>query len=115
MWYAVVLSDRELNPAILNGLPGLPGIPGTVPLVSGRAPAPFWFLSLGWLAPGCAGVGTPCPGAAGPGTAGVTDPPAGHALVAALVPRERGDPWADRWMDDPAAPLPTSPSCQLPS
>ncbi len=71
MRYAVVLADRELNPEILNGLPGLPGIPGTVPLVSGRAPAPFWFLSLIWFAPGGTGVGTACPGAAGPGTAGL--------------------------------------------
>lgn len=67
----MVLADRELNPEMLNGLPGLPGIPGTVPLVSGRAPAPFWFLSLSWFAPGAIGVGTACPGAAGPGTAGV--------------------------------------------
>ena len=43
-------------------------------------------------------------------TTRVPFPPAGHALVAALVPRERG-----AGMDEPAAPLPTSPSCQLPS
>ena len=67
----MVLADRELNPEILNGLPGFAGIPGTVPLVSGRAPAPFWFLSLSWFAPGCVGVGPACPGTAGPGAAGV--------------------------------------------
>lgn len=42
----VLLPDWELSAEVLNGLPGLFGIPGTVPLVSGRAPAPFWFLSL---------------------------------------------------------------------
>lgn len=74
MRYAVVLADRELNPEILNGLPGFPGIPGTVPLVSGRTPAPFWFLSLSWFGPGGIGLGTAraqlTPGIAGPGTAG---------------------------------------------
>ena len=67
----MVLADREFSPEVLNVLPGLPGIPGTVPLVSGRAPAPLWFLSLSWLAPGGTGVGTACPGTAGPDTAGV--------------------------------------------
>lgn len=38
----VVLPDGELSAVELE----LFGIPGTVPLVSGRAPALFWFLSL---------------------------------------------------------------------
>lgn len=71
MRYAVVLADRELNPEILKGLPELAGMPGTVPLVSGRIPAPFWFLSLIWFVPGCMGLDTPCPGTAGPDIAGV--------------------------------------------
>lgn len=71
MWYGVVLPDGSLNPDMPYGLPLLPGMPGSVPLVSGRAPAPFWLLSLSWFAPGCIGVGTPCLCTAGPGTAGV--------------------------------------------
>lgn len=68
--YVETLDDRVFNLETLNSRPGLPGAPGTVPLASGRAPAPFWFLSLGWLAPGGTGVGTAGPGTAGPGAAG---------------------------------------------
>lgn len=67
--YAVVLADCALSPTS-KGLPGVAGIPWTVPFVSGRAPDPFWFLSLSGFAPGCRGVGTPCPGTPCPGTAG---------------------------------------------